>query len=217
MFCGQCGAQQASGRRFCPNCGAAAEDQGVQASAGTHPAATYAASPSVAVAAPAPTPPGDSPRPSGGSGLGKVGALVGVALLAVTAAAAGYVVGQSGKDSSDSPLSLAALTSGSWNCTDADGNPYDIRLSGAPGEKSAAVVGSDGSSTTSVRAEQSGDADILVLANGLLNAMGEQGSVALVEEGNSPLTLSWAVAADRVRLSYSDEYSSSEVTCSIQP
>lgn len=172
----------------------------------------------MAAAGPGPIPPAGSPSAAAVPSPGKIGVLVGGVLLAVIAAGAGYVLGQSGgNDSPDSPLTLAALTSRSWTCTDADGRPYKINVWGGAGQGPATVEGSDGSSSTSIRAEQSGDADLLALANGLLDAMGEQGSVSLTEGGGNPLTLSWEVQADRVRLSMSDSYSSSEVTCRTQP
>ena len=136
--------------------------------------------------------------------------VLGLLALGLVLAGVVYALTAARSDASRSPLTLASLASGSWSCATSRDEAVDIQVT-PPTESGSSGRVSAGDS--SVRFSQSGDADVLTLANGLLEAMGEQGSISLSQEGAEDYSLSWKVGADRIELVWNDGWDPVTVTC----
>jgi hypothetical protein len=219
VCCGQCGAQ-VSGRPFCASCGSrvAAPGEPVPSVAQPTPVSGYpqAADPAPAWAPGPQVPPPVSAAPA--PRLGRVGAVAGVALLAVTASGVGYFLGQSGGGSPDFPVSVASMASGEWGCTGDDlMQPLDISISRDAAQGTVDLSVSDEYDTDSVRVTQSGDADLIGVVGGLLDAMGEKGSISLSEEGSTPISLAWVISQERLEFTWFDGSFTHRAACTMKP
>lgn len=162
-----------------------------------------------------------APQPVGRSR--GAGAMIGIIGVAAATGAAGFLIGSAvtGSASPGSPLSLASLAVGEWDCRSEDGASLDIALDTAGPSGSAGVKVSNDGSSQSVQVNQTGDADVRALAEGLLTAMGEQGSISLERtDANGPLpplSLTWSIDPDLVQLRWSDGGLTQEATCARTP
>lgn len=206
MFCSHCGTRLEAGQRFCMGCGSAVAGPAPDARVTTAAPPPAPAYPVTEVAA-------DSDTTGASAAVApanRIVMLLGLLVLGLVLAGVVYMIMGTRSDSSRSPITLASLASGSWSCTTSRGEAVDIQVT-PPTESgsSGGVTAGD----SSVRVSQSGDADVLTLANGLLEAMGEQGSISVSQEGAEDASLSWTVGADRVELVWNDGWDPVTVTC----
>ena len=213
MFCSHCGSRLEAGQRFCVSCGSAVAAPHSEARVHTAaPPPVPASAPPDSAAAGAGADRHPSPSPAVAPASRPVVAL-GLLVLGVVLAGVVYVLLSSRGDSTRSPLTLASVASGSWECSTSQGEAVDIRVTPPTESGSSASSGSVTAGDSSMEISQSGDADVLTLASGLLEAMGEQGSISLSREGAGDYSLSWTIGSDSIELVWDDGWSPVTVTC----